>query len=119
MGLFGLAAAFGPAVGPVIGGYLTDYVSWRAVFYVNLLPGLFCMGLVFLVLPNTRDAQRRSLDLLGLVTLAVFLRNFHTHPPSSLCYSRGTRTLAARLPPDAKPLPAVEALGREDTRLRR
>ena len=33
MGLFGLAAAFGPAVGPVIGGYLTDYLSWRAVFY--------------------------------------------------------------------------------------
>ena len=35
MGLFGLAAAFGPAVGPVIGGYLTDYLSWRAVFYLN------------------------------------------------------------------------------------
>jgi MFS transporter, DHA2 family, multidrug resistance protein len=73
MGLFGLAAAFGPAVGPVIGGYLTDYLSWRAVFYVNLLPGLLCMGLVFLVLPNTREAQRRSLDLAGLITLAVFL----------------------------------------------
>src|SRR5918999_1883927 len=64
MGLFGLAAAFGPAVGPVIGGYLTDYLSWRAVFYLNLLPGLVCMGLVFMVLPNTREAQRRTLDLL-------------------------------------------------------
>jgi MFS transporter, DHA2 family, multidrug resistance protein len=73
MGLFGLAAAFGPAVGPVIGGYLTDYLSWRAVFYLNLLPGLMCMGLVFMVLPNTREAQRHSLDLPGLSTLAVFL----------------------------------------------
>jgi DHA2 family multidrug resistance protein len=73
MGLFGLAAAFGPAVGPVIGGYLTDYLSWRAVFYINILPGLVCMALVFLVLPNTREARRRSMDLLGLVTLAIFL----------------------------------------------
>jgi DHA2 family multidrug resistance protein len=73
MGLFGLAAAFGPAVGPVIGGYLTDYLSWRAVFYLNLVPGIVCMGLVFMVLPNTREAQRRSFDLPGLITLAVFL----------------------------------------------
>jgi MFS transporter, DHA2 family, multidrug resistance protein len=73
MGLFGLAAAFGPAVGPVIGGYLTDYLSWRAVFYLNLIPGLLCMGLVCIVLPNTREAQRRSMDLPGLITLAVFL----------------------------------------------
>jgi DHA2 family multidrug resistance protein len=73
MGLFGLASAFGPAVGPVIGGYLTDYLSWRAVFYINIIPGLLCMALVFLVLPNTREAQRRSMDLLGLVALALFL----------------------------------------------
>jgi DHA2 family multidrug resistance protein len=73
MGLFGLAAAFGPAVGPVLGGYLTDYLSWRAVFYLNVLPGLVCMGMVFAVLPGTRDEHRRSMDLPGLVTLAVFL----------------------------------------------
>jgi DHA2 family multidrug resistance protein len=73
MGLFGLASAFGPAVGPVIGGYLTDFLSWRAVFYINITPGVVCMALVFLVLPNTRDAQRRSLDLPGLIALAIFL----------------------------------------------
>src|SRR5688572_22080433 len=48
MGLFGLASAFGPAVGPVIGGYLTDYLSWRAVFYINIIPGVLCMALVSL-----------------------------------------------------------------------
>jgi MFS transporter, DHA2 family, multidrug resistance protein len=73
MGLFGLAAAFGPAVGPVIGGYLTGYLSWRAVFYLNIVPGILCMGLVFIVLPDIREAQRRSMDLPGLITLAVFL----------------------------------------------
>ncbi|MBI3326229.1 MAG: DHA2 family efflux MFS transporter permease subunit [Nitrospinae bacterium] len=73
MGLFGLAAAFGPAVGPALGGYLTDYVNWRAVFYLNLVPGVVCMALVWLVIPNARESSRRSLDLPGLVTLAVFL----------------------------------------------
>ncbi len=73
MGLFGLASAFGPAVGPVLGGYLTDYFNWRAVFYLNLLPGMVCMGLVFLVIPNTRESRRRSMDLAGLIMLAVFL----------------------------------------------
>jgi DHA2 family multidrug resistance protein len=73
MGLYGMASAFGPAVGPVIGGYVTEYLSWRMVFYMNLLPGLLCMGLVCLVIPNTREAVKRSLDLAGLLTLAVFL----------------------------------------------
>ena len=73
MGLYGMAAAFGPAVGPVIGGYVTEYLSWRMVFYMNLVPGLLCMGLVYLVIPNTREAIKRSLDLAGLLTLAVFL----------------------------------------------
>jgi len=73
MGLYGMAAAFGPAVGPVIGGYVTEYLSWRMVFYMNLLPGLLCMGLVCLVIPNTREAVKRSLDLAGLLTLTVFL----------------------------------------------
>lgn len=73
MGLFGLSAAFGPAVGPALGGYLTDYVNWRAVFYLNLVPGVVCMVLVAAVIQNTQESQRRSLDLPGLLTLAVFL----------------------------------------------
>ena len=76
MGLYGMAAAFGPAVGPVFGGYITEYLSWRMVFYVNLLPGLICILLVVLVIPNSRETTRRSLDLTGLVLLAVFLVSF-------------------------------------------
>lgn len=73
MGLYGMASAFGPAVGPVLGGYVTDHLSWRMVFYMNILPGLVCFVLVLLVIPNTREAVRRSLDLPGLLTLLVFL----------------------------------------------
>ncbi|WP_143309879.1 DHA2 family efflux MFS transporter permease subunit [Candidatus Entotheonella palauensis] len=73
MGLYGMASAFGPAVGPVLGGYVTDHLSWRMVFYMNILPGLVCFVLVLLVIPNTREAVRRSLDLPGLLTLVIFL----------------------------------------------
>ena len=73
MGLYGMASAFGPAVGPVLGGYVTEHLSWRMVFYMNVVPGIVCIVLVLLVIPNTREATRRSLDLAGLLTLVVFL----------------------------------------------
>jgi len=73
MGLYGMAAAFGPAIGPVLGGYVTEHLSWRMVFYMNILPGLGCIGLVWLVIPNTRETTRHSLDIAGLLTLTVFL----------------------------------------------
>ena len=73
MGLYGMASAFGPAVGPVLGGYVTEHLSWRMVFYMNVVPGIICIVLVLLVIPNTREATRRSLDLAGLLTLVVFL----------------------------------------------
>ena len=37
--LFGLTATFGPAIGPTIGGWLTDNFSWHYIFYLNLVPG--------------------------------------------------------------------------------
>src|ERR1700728_3706700 len=36
---FAVTATFAPAIGPTIGGYLTDYYGWPWVFYVNLAPG--------------------------------------------------------------------------------
>lgn len=73
MGLYGTAGAFGPAIGPVIGGYVTEYLNWRMVFYLNLAPGVACLILALLVLPKVREAGRRPFDLAGLVTMTVCL----------------------------------------------
>ncbi|GIX49272.1 MAG: EmrB/QacA family drug resistance transporter [Candidatus Tectimicrobiota bacterium] len=73
MGLYGLGVSFGPAVGPVLGGYVTEYLNWRMVFYLNVPPGLLGLFLVMAVIPNTREAARRTLDLAGLLTMTVFL----------------------------------------------
>jgi DHA2 family multidrug resistance protein len=73
MGLYGLGVSFGPALGPVLGGYVTEYLNRRMVFFVNVPVGVLCMLLVVLVLPNVRDVVRQALDLAGLLAMTVFL----------------------------------------------
>ncbi|OAQ20953.1 DHA2 family efflux MFS transporter permease subunit [Thermosulfurimonas dismutans] len=50
MGIFGLGVSFAPALGPTLGGFLTEHLSWRWVFYINLPVGVLTLvaGLFFL-----------------------------------------------------------------------
>jgi DHA2 family multidrug resistance protein len=73
MGLFGMGQTAGPILGTVIGGYITEYLSWRMVLFLNVVPGVVGIALVLLVLPNVREEIQRVLDLAGLVTMGVFL----------------------------------------------
>ena len=43
MGIFMAGMSFGPAIGPSLGGYLVEHLSWRAVFYINLPIGLVAL----------------------------------------------------------------------------
>lgn len=66
------AAVFGFAsiVGPFIGGFLTDSLSWRWVFYVNLPVGIAAAILVKVVMVEPLEHRRRHrIDWLGIVTL--------------------------------------------------
>jgi len=65
-----MAVVFGPAVGPVLGGWLTDDYSWRWVFFINVPFGIFAtLGL----LSSMRDSktQRSSFDFFGFATLSL------------------------------------------------
>jgi MFS transporter, DHA2 family, multidrug resistance protein len=73
MGLFGMGQTSGPILGTVIGGYLTEYLSWRMVFFLNVAPGVVCIMLVLLVLPNVREEVQHAFDLAGILTMGVFL----------------------------------------------
>jgi EmrB/QacA subfamily drug resistance transporter len=67
-GIFGLASI----VGPLLGGYLTDNLSWRWVFYVNLPVGVFALAVLWFSFPNIRPVVRsRSIDFLGAGTLVA------------------------------------------------
>jgi MFS transporter, DHA2 family, multidrug resistance protein len=72
-GLFSIGAIVGPAVGPTLGGWLTDNVAWNWVFFINVAPGIFAGTVVLLRLKNPADPRRMPLDGVGLALLIVGL----------------------------------------------
>ncbi|MBX4969507.1 MDR family MFS transporter [Rhizobium binae] len=80
LALFALSATFAPAIGPTIGGYLTENWSWKYIFYVNLVPGALMVGLLWASL----DRAPMNLKLLakgdwpGIVTMAIGLAALQT-----------------------------------------
>src|SRR3954471_14101039 len=58
-------AQLGPVMGPVVGGFMTTYFSWRWIFFINVPIGLLGMLLVTLYIDNRAEGQRRPLDWLG------------------------------------------------------
>jgi EmrB/QacA subfamily drug resistance transporter len=71
-GIFSAIFGFASIVGPLIGGYLTDNLSWRWVFYVNLPIGMLALTVLWLCFPNIRpDGQHRKIDYLGAATLVL------------------------------------------------
>jgi len=70
MGLFGLGVSFAPALGPTIGGYLTEYYSWRMVFFINIPVGLLLIvsGLVFL--PKERMFERLKFNFVSFLLIS-------------------------------------------------
>ena len=73
-GLFGGVFGLSSIVGPVVGGFLTDNLGWRWVFYVNLPVGLLGVIVVAAFLPFIRTkASWRDIDFLGSAALAAGL----------------------------------------------
>lgn len=72
-GIFSIGAIVGPAVGPTLGGWLTDNVSWNWVFFINVAPGIFSGIVIMMRLKNPTDPHRIPLDNVGLALLIVGL----------------------------------------------
>jgi EmrB/QacA subfamily drug resistance transporter len=65
---YGLASIFGPT----LGGWLTDHVSWRAVFYVNLPVGIIAIAAIWMEFPFWRpEGVKRSIDWAGVSSLIL------------------------------------------------
>lgn len=72
-GLFGAVFGLSFIIGPFLGGYLTDNLSWRWVFYVNLPIGIAALAVIAAVMPNLgrRPSRLRDLDYLGIVLFTL------------------------------------------------
>ena len=57
----------GPMLGPVAGGLVVAYFSWRVIFFANLPFGLIGLFLVYLYMPDYREAKSQPFDLVGFI----------------------------------------------------
>jgi DHA2 family multidrug resistance protein len=76
--VYGMAVVLAPAVGPTLGGFITDHYSWRWVFFINVPVGLLSMLLSYRVLtdpPHITEAGKKigGIDTIGLGLIAVGL----------------------------------------------
>jgi DHA2 family multidrug resistance protein len=73
--LFGVAVVVAPVVGPTLGGWLADNIDWRWCFLINVPVGIFMTTAIFMVLPQTGTAERRTggFDFIGFGLVATFL----------------------------------------------
>jgi EmrB/QacA subfamily drug resistance transporter len=68
-----MPALIGPMLGPPLGGFLTTYLSWRWIFWINVPIGVLGIVLVSLFIPNLREERPPPLDLLGFLLSAAGL----------------------------------------------
>jgi EmrB/QacA subfamily drug resistance transporter len=72
-GLFSGVWGVSAVIGPLIGGFLVDQVSWQWVFFINLIPGLLAVGLVWFAWREPERPRNRkvSIDFLGAAFLTL------------------------------------------------
>lgn len=85
--VFGVGVIAGPAIGPTLGGYLTDGLGWRWIFFVNLPVGILAVAMALIFLQpdvkqlssaTTRSVSQQPVDWWGIVLLVVAVGSLQT-----------------------------------------
>src|SRR3954463_4262769 len=68
-GIWGATVGLAVAIGPLVGGVLTEYAGWRWIFFVNVPIGVICVLGALRELHESRDEQHAGFDLIGFVLI--------------------------------------------------
>lgn len=69
--IFSFATVLGPSIGPTLGGWITDNLSWQWIFDVNFVPGILAAVLLWMYLRDDARPVRESVDVPGLLFLIL------------------------------------------------
>jgi EmrB/QacA subfamily drug resistance transporter len=73
MGIYGATIGVAVAIGPLVGGALTDGLGWQSIFYLNVPIGLTAIGVTFARLRESRDPNATRVDWPGVATFSAAL----------------------------------------------
>jgi DHA2 family multidrug resistance protein len=74
LSVWSMTATIAPITGPIIGGWITEQISWPWIFYINVPVGLLCGSLIWVLYRERETPTRRvPVDVVGLVLLAVWV----------------------------------------------
>ena len=76
MSILGLGMMFGPLIGPTLGGWLTEALNWRWVYFINVPIGIASFLGMAASLPRDEHQPALRFDMFGFVALSVFLASF-------------------------------------------
>jgi DHA2 family multidrug resistance protein len=76
MAIWGMGAILGPIMGPALGGWLTDNLDWRWVFYINLPIGILAYAGVWMFISNNKHDIPKKFDFFGFGMLTIFIGAF-------------------------------------------
>ncbi|MGC5325418.1 MDR family MFS transporter [Brevibacillus sp. SYSU BS000544] len=68
-GLFGAVFGLSSIFGPLLGAYITEYIDWRWVFYINLPLGIICFSLIWLFYKESPVHTKQKIDWWGAITM--------------------------------------------------
>ena len=71
MGIYGATIGVAVAVGPLVGGALTDALGWESIFFLNVPIGIACVAVTYLKLRESRDPHATRIDWGGVVDLQL------------------------------------------------